>query len=141
QMQTPELHDQRQLVLLPIGADRARRFLRTLVRRAPQEVRNLVVISGDSLSFNTIYRDRDITWNMLDVPVPLVLFSHPNPVDPAAGFRAQATGDDSACCTGTEVLLLYRDILETLVQAAYQDGRLLADADALIPRFRQARWA
>ncbi len=76
------LRDHRQLMLLPANAERARRFLRTLIRRStPQDWRNLVVMTGDSLNFNTIYRDRDIAWNIQDLPVPLVLFSHRNPVD------------------------------------------------------------
>src|SRR5262249_5140737 len=97
--------DQRFLLVLPASAQPARRFLRTLVRQAPLESRRLVVITGDSISFNTIYRDRDIAWNIQDMPVPLLFFSHRNPVDRAAGFRDDVTGNDLASSTGTQDLL------------------------------------
>src|ERR1700687_4927522 len=56
----PHFRDQPQLLALPTGAQRARRFLRTLCRRAPMEVRNVVVVTGDAVNFNNIYRDRDL---------------------------------------------------------------------------------
>jgi hypothetical protein len=137
----PELEamrDHRQLMLLPANAERARRFLRTLIRRStPQDWRNLVVITGDSLNFNTIYRDRDVAWNIQDLPVPLVLFSHRNPVDEEVGFREGA----GAAGTGTEDLLLYRDILEALLLTAYQGPRLAGSADEVLRGFRALGWA
>jgi hypothetical protein len=72
------LQDEQHLLVLPANVQRARRFLRTLCQRAPLETRNLVVVNGDAISFNSIYRDRDVAWNILDVPVPLVFFSHRN---------------------------------------------------------------
>ena len=62
----------------------------------PAEIQDLVVITGDSISFNNVYRDGDLEWNVLDMPVPLIFFSHRNPIDESAGFRqrtdAQAVG-------------------------------------------------
>jgi hypothetical protein len=130
----------RQFLVLPTGVQPARRFLRTLVRRAPLEARKLVVLTGDSLTFNTIYRDRDTAWNILEMPVPLVLFSHRNPIDETAGFRPQADADHPASTTGTQDLLLHRDLMEALLGAAFQGGRLLADADGLNQRLRGSRW-
>jgi hypothetical protein len=130
----------RQLLVLPTGAQPARRFLRTLVRRAPLDARKLIVLTGDSVSFNTIYRDRDIAWNVLEMPVPLVLFSHRNPIDELAGFRPEADADHPAATTGTQDLLLHRDLMEAVIEAAFQGGQLLKDADELKRRFRETRW-
>lgn len=131
---------QPQLLVLPTGAQRARRFLRTLCRRAPGELRDLVVASGDSISFNNLYRDRDLAWNVQDVPVPLVVFSHRNPIDPAAGFGAKQPGGDDVDTTSTQDLLLFRDIVEAVVLSAFRDGVLLDNADAVLDRLRTMMW-
>lgn len=128
--------DQRQLLLLPTGAERARRYLRTLVRRAPLDMRQLVVISGDSITVSTIYRDRDIAWNVLDMPVPLLFFAHRNPVDANVGFSA-ADGPEA---TATDVLLLYRDIFEALLLAGCRKGRMDWTTGDIQQRLRQLRW-
>ena len=130
----------RQLLVLPTSAQPARRFLRTLVRRAPLEVRKLVAVTGDSISFDTIYRDRDTAWNVLDIPVPLVLFSHRNPVDVKSGFREKADPDNPTKTTGTQDLLLHRDLMEATVDAAFRGGVLTQDADTLERRLRETRW-
>ncbi|HYT87288.1 MAG TPA: hypothetical protein VEL76_01080 [Gemmataceae bacterium] len=132
--------DERRLLALPTAAQRAQRLLRTFVRRDPLQGRNLVVITGDSISFNSIYRDRNVAWNILDVPVPLVLFAHRNPVSTTAGFKPMADGNVEASCSSTEEILLNRDILEALVQGAYRERRVLTDADGLRDRLRQALW-
>lgn len=126
--------DVNQLLLLPTNAQRARRFLRDLYRRDPSKVKNLVVVSGDSIAINNIYRDGPIIWNYLDLPVPLVFFSHRNPVDEAAGF------DEKTSKTGTQDLLLFRDILEAVLQAGCEKQKLLADAGRLSERLREIRW-
>jgi hypothetical protein len=135
--------DQRQLLVLPTGTQRARRLLRTLARRAPLEVRHLVVASGDAITFNNIYRDRELAWNVEEMPVSLIFFSHRNPVNTNAGFRpAPVLGkvaDDPTATTGTQDLLLYRDIVEALVNSADAAG-LPADGDVLGARLRQCRW-
>jgi hypothetical protein len=138
--QNAHRRDERRLLVLPTSAQRAQRVLRTIVRRDPLGVRNLVVITGDSISFNNVYRDRNVAWNIQDVPVPLLLFCHRNPTNPAVGFRPQKGAEVDAACSGTDDVLLYRDILEALVQSAYRQGQPLADADQLHQRLRQARW-
>jgi len=137
----PELkaaRDRRQLMLLPADTERARRFLHTVVRRsAPVDLKNLVVLTGDSLSFNTIFRDRNVAWNIQDLPVPLVVFSHRNPVAEDVGFKEAP----AAAATGTEDLLLYRDILETLLLTAYQGQQLTASSDDLAVGLHRLSWA
>ena len=135
----PRFREQPQLLVLPTGAQRARRFLRTLCRRAPLEVRNVVVITGDAITFNNIYRDRDIAWNIQDLPVPLVFFSHRNPIDARAGF-GKKNADGLGGTTGTQDLLLHRDLVEALVLAAFDRAGLVADADQLLERLHHTRW-
>jgi hypothetical protein len=130
----------RELLVLPTSTERARRFLRTLANQAPLAMENLVVLSGDSLTFNNVYRDRDVAWNVQDLPVPLVFFSHRNPINPAAGFRTRAETADPSATTGTQDLLLYRDVVEALVQAAGEAPGDLGDADHVGRRLRQLRW-
>ena len=133
-----ELADRRQLLVVPVGTQPARRFLHTLCARAPKEVRNMVVVNGDAISFNSVYRDRDIAWNVQDVPLPLVFFAHRNPIDPAAGFGAKR--QDMTDRSSTSDLLLFRDIFEALVLAAFDGGKLADNADVLRSRLRHACW-
>jgi hypothetical protein len=136
-----DLQNGRHLLALPTNAQRAQRLLRTLVRRDPVQARNLVVVTGDSISFNSIYRDRNVSWSILDMPVSLVLFAHRNPINAAVGFRSgRAAGEEEPYSTATDDLLLHRDILEALVQAAYPDRGLVADADVLNDRLHGALW-
>jgi hypothetical protein len=131
----------RQLLVLPTGADRARRFLRTLLRTAGRpDVRHLVVITGDAINFNTIYRDHKVTWNIHDLEAPLVLFSHRNPIDASVGFAPWKAGKPLSDSTGTEDLLLYRDILEAVLLCAYRGGTLVHSADDLLANLRRLDW-
>jgi hypothetical protein len=98
-----------------------RRFLRALARTAPR--RRFVVVTGDAVPFNTVYRDRLAAWPIQDIPFPLIFFCHRNPIDEEAGFdpaRAARETDElgGASRTGTEDMLLYDDIVESLALAA-----------------------
>jgi hypothetical protein len=130
------------LVLAAPSSQPARRVLRGLTRTAPAEARRFIVLTGDALSFNTVYRDRNVLWPVQDMPFDLVFFCHRNPVDESAGFlhdTPQAPGT-TAPATGTEDLLLDMDIVEALVQAVSEGDAVPADGDALGARLRQARW-
>jgi hypothetical protein len=132
--------DQQQYLVLPTGVQRARRFLRALCRRAPQETRKMLVLSGDSINFNHVYRDSDVAWNVQDLPVPLVFFSHRNPVDRKAGFGEDTRPGDFVT-TGTQDLLFYRDLIEAFALAAYDPaGGWVSDADHLQANLKQTGW-
>jgi hypothetical protein len=139
-------NQQRPLLVLPATSQPCRRFLRGLRRSAPVTARRFTVVTGDSIEFNKIYRDRTLTWPIQDLPFKLVFFCHRNPVDSTLGFREQdEAGADydpnhGATSSGTEDLLLFIDIVETVVKAGYQNGRLLADADALARNLHQVKW-
>jgi hypothetical protein len=134
----------RPLLVLPAGSSQAaRRFLRGLFRVSTKEARHFIVATGDGLSFNTVYRDRNVTWPIQDLPFNLVFFCHRNPVDANAGFQPEGKGqpvspDQGSPATGTEDLLLNMDIVEALALAVYQ--RWPANADELAPYLAQVRW-
>lgn len=132
--------DRHQLLVLPTGVQRARRFLRDFCRQAPLESRRIVVLTGDAVSFNHVYRDRDYSWNVLDMPVPLVFFSHRNPIDEKAGFRPRESADGAVSSTATNDMLLYRDVVESFLLAAFDGSDLQSDADRVLERLRETRW-
>jgi len=131
--------DQRLLLMLPTGEKPARRFLHGLATMAPAEMRDVVALTGDAISFNVVYRDRNIAWNVQDMPVPLVLFCHQNPVAwPAGSVKTKTAGARDP--SGTDDELLNADMGRLLIQAAFTDSnRVVADADELAVRLRQAR--
>jgi hypothetical protein len=120
---------QHPLLIVTGQSQPSRRFLRGLIRAVPNLAGRFVVATGDAISFNTIYRDRQVAWNIQDLPFPLVFFCHHNPTDPEAGFRPATEGPDNAggaaedddlggtAATGTEDVLLFGDIVETLLEA------------------------
>lgn len=134
----------RSLLVLPTSAHRARRFLRALhdlsTKLAPHAMRNIVVLSGDSISFNNVYRDRKVEWNVADLQIPLVFFCHRNPVDRDAGFREEGKGKHPWDSTSTWDLLFYRDMLEAVVLAAHDDAGLVEGADEFDVGMQQLRW-
>jgi hypothetical protein len=134
----------RSILVLPAAVQRMRRYLGFLCRVSPQAARNLVVVNGDAITFHNVYRDRDYAWNVLDMPVPVVFFAHRNPVDTNAastwGFDWQRDEEKKRSNTGTHDLLLYRDIIEAMLYAAFEDGRLLGDADRVRDRLRHTCW-
>ncbi len=126
----------RRLLVVTGQAQPSRRFLFGLAQRAPELARRLVVATGDAVSFNTIYRDRMVTWRIQDLPFPLVLFCHRNPIARDAGFRPPSPGKQTADVTGsgasgTEDLLLYGDIVEALALAYGRRGGPALDAAEL----------
>ncbi len=137
----------RPLLLLSAQQAPMRRFLRALVRTAPDDSQRFVVGTGDSIPFNTIYRDRNVAWPIQDLPLSLVFFAHRNPVDERAGFQATSGRDgdpnrdgEGPAATSTDGLLLNRDIVETLVQAAWTGDALAVHAEALRQALGQMRW-
>jgi len=131
------------LVLTAGSSPAARRFLRGLFAAEPKDARRFIVATGDGLSFNTVYRDRNVAWRIQEMPLNLVFFCHRNPVDKDAGFQAEseaqaAPPDQGSPTTGTEDLLLNMDIVEALVLAARE--KWPANADDLGAQLAKARW-
>ena len=134
-------------LVLPTQTVRMRRFLINLRQRSPMDARNLVIFNGDAIAFHAIYRDRDVMWNILDLPYSLVFFSHRNPVDRAAGFRGPNDGraDPPGAFpprgpSGTHDLLLYRDIFEALLYAVHDGKNLVNNPVTVRDRLRLTCW-
>ncbi|MCI0742118.1 MAG: hypothetical protein L0Y72_24045, partial [Gemmataceae bacterium] len=131
--------DQRELLVLPSVDRPARRILRGLTAALPLETRNLVAVTGDSISFNTIYRDRNFAWNIQDMPVTLVLFCHQNPV------QWEQLPDDAELAdghaSGTDDLLLNADIVRLVLEGAFQSSQLLSSSADLARRLRSRQLA
>lgn len=125
----------RELLVLPGGPAPARRFLRSLYRTDPIERNFWVVAVGDAIDWNTLYRDRRLTWSIEDVPFPLIAFMHRNPVEqhlsPTRRFVPDSNTSIAPNPTGTDDLLLYRDIGQSLFQGCFQNGQLVNDPDQL----------
>lgn len=134
------------LLVLPTQTARMRRFLIPLRLRSPADARNLVVLNGDAISFHAVYRDREVMWNILELPYSLVFFSHRNPIDREAGFRWTKEGRQPAnafpqhTTTGTHDLLLYRDLFEAILYAAYDEDKLLGDSLVVRQRLQATCW-
>lgn len=119
---------QRPLLVLPATAQPARRFLRGLMQVAPAIAERFVVVTGDSIDFNTLCRDRRLGWPIQDLPYALVVFCHHSPVD-ADAYRPDRQ-------TGTEDLLLFADIVASVCEAVWQRGALLTTANELGDQLR-----
>jgi hypothetical protein len=134
------------MLVLPTQTIRMRRFLINLRERSPLDARNLVILNGDAISFNSVYRDRDVVWNILNLPYSLVFFTHRNPIDRAAGFTPVVEQDEpivtnpQRTTTGTNDILLYRDVLESLLYAAFDGEKLMGDSLQVRERLRATAW-
>jgi hypothetical protein len=114
----------RPLLVVTGQAQPTRRFLRELARSAPDRARRFIVATGDAIPFNTIYRDRLVTWSIQDFPFHTVFFAHRNPIDPEAGFVPFVKNETAVPSTsGTEDLLLFRDLVEAVALAFGEKGR------------------
>jgi hypothetical protein len=135
---------QRQVLILPASAGPARRVLRAVTGVRPLAGRSLVAVTGDSININNVYRDADIVWNSRALPIPMVFFTHQNPVawDPV-GDTGTSAADPARLLppNGTDDVLLHRDLVRLLVEGAYGIGtsrarELLGNANELAARFR-----
>src|SRR5205085_517114 len=99
----PEDHS---LLVLPAATQPSRRLLRALVSDSPLIGLRLVAITGDGVSFNTLYRDADVAWPIRELAIPLVFFAHQNPVECTTGdgpadtmsLRPPNSTDDALLC-------------------------------------------
>ena len=105
--------------------------------------------TGDTLPFNTVYRDRRVTWPIQDLPFTFVFFCHYDPIhndkdDPDLAFLPEGTPppeiekEFNLSTTGTEDALLNGAIIESLAEAFDRDGQPAADAGELSPLRRSA---
>jgi len=131
---------ERSILVLPTGSSApARRVLLALAERVPASGRRLVAVTGDGMSVNTFYRDAEWAWPARSIPIPVVLFTHANPVgwdgagdqSPPAGYRLEPK-------TSTEEVFLDHTIGRAIVAAAFPAGgaRLLGNPDEVAAHLR-----
>ncbi len=94
-----------------------RRLLRLMSGQSDSRLRGMTVAAGDTLGFNTVYRDWQELWPATDLPFRVVFFCHENPVDESAGFVRDPAAHERHKATGTEDLLLNRDMAMALISA------------------------
>ncbi len=130
QRSLPRHGDERALLILPTVPQPARRMLATLTGAMPDLGRQLVAVNGDGIAFNNVYRDRDLVWNVRRAPVPLVFFTHQNPV----AWDAQPDPAKFALYgpNGTDDVLHFSDMVRILAEAAYDVEPSHSPADELI---------
>jgi hypothetical protein len=133
---------QQSLLILPTVAPPARRILSGITGASPALRRHLVAVSGDSITFNDVYRDGALIWNARLVSVPLVFFAQQNPV---AWDNSTADKDRSQFGlqppNGTDDVLHYAEAIRIIAEETYNPAApgpnaSLADADALASRLR-----
>ena len=138
---------QRSLLVLPAVTQPARRLLRAIVERTRQVSRRLVVVTGDGIPVNAILRDGEYAWPAGALPVPLVLFTHSDPIgwdDPGAAPDGPAFLPPNSTEEAMHFAEMGRVVLAACFPApdeaeAGAEGGLIARADDLIRRLRARR--
>lgn len=125
--------------LIVVGAQalQTRRFLRELALSNPGFAQKMVVVAGDTLSLNNVYRDREVSWPVSELPCKVVFFSHANPVSANAGFKPVDDWSDTgslAKSTSTEELILSSQILEGLLTG------LFSSTPDLVSHLKKLTW-
>ena len=107
----------------------SRRIIRALAADSPLIGQHLVAVTGDGVSFNTMYRDGDVAWPIRELSIPLVFFAHENPVAWTAG-EGPTDSTSTKPPNATDDVLLFADIIRVIAQGIFL-GERVADADEL----------
>jgi hypothetical protein len=126
----------RVVLVLPTVGPAARRVLRIVCRDEPDAGTRLVVVNGDGISTNVVYRDGDVAWPDDTVPVPLVLFAHANPVGWDDPTVTPPAGSELKPPTATDDVLLFAEIATVAVTAAIDGPGFVSGAEAYRSRIR-----
>lgn len=134
------LPPQRTLLILPTAAAPARRMLRLLAGASPELGRKLVAINGDGMGVNTILRDGEFAWPVRALTIPVILFTHNNPVG-WDEVETSATGFPLAPPNSTEDVLHTAYMVRAFTKAAYGEptDELASGADELSRRLHAVR--
>jgi hypothetical protein len=144
---------ERTLVVLPTVTAPARRVLSALAQGNPGAARRLVAITGDGIPVNALFRDGEFAWPVRAIPVPLVLFTHTDPLDwdepgeqvPPHGYALHPPVKPGDVKNSTEDIRLFTLIGAVVARGAFPDrpdggdgapGRLVPGPDALADAFR-----
>lgn len=127
----------RSLLVLPAATQPARRTLRALAADSPLiGWKRLVAVTGDGVSFNTMYRDGDVAWPVQELSIPLVFFAHQDPVrwDPPSATDPTSLHPPTA----TDDVLLFADMIQVAAKAIYL-GERVTEADRFGQKLRTVR--
>ena len=128
---------QRSMLILPAATQPARRLLQAIVERSPRLSRRLVVVTGDGIPVNALLRDGDFAWRAGALPVPLVLFTHNDPIAWDDGIRWPRGAGDS---NSTEELMHFAEMARVVVDGCFPAaGGLVERSDDLIARLHARR--
>jgi hypothetical protein len=123
------------LLVLPTVTQPARRLLRALIQAEPGLRDRLTVATGDGISVNALYRDGAFTWPVHALPVPLVLFTHSDPVAwDTPGGPAVPLGYELRPPNSTEEVRLFTEMTRVMCGAAFADPAGFPDAPELARR-------
>ena len=132
--QLPTELGQRSLLIVSANTSPARRVLRSLCGAAPLIGQHLVAVTGDSIGFSTLYRDAGFAWNIRALPVPLVAFTHANPI----AWDAEDTKEPFPLLppNGTDDAYRNSELITQFIRTTFTTGPL-PDADELATRLHQ----
>ena len=133
------LPPQRSMLILPAATQPARRMLQAIAERSQRLTRRLVVVTGDGIPVNALLRDGDFAWRAGALPVPLVLFTHNDPIAWDDGIRwPRGPGSDS---NTTEEFMHFAEMARIVIGGCYPSptGELVTRSDDLIARLHARR--
>ena len=136
----------RTLLVVPTVSAPARRTLRALVQGNPDVGRQLVAVTGDGISMNTFYRDRDFAWPVRSIKIPFVTFTHADPFAwdrresgpaPPAGYELPPPGPGEVRAT-TEDLRNFNRLIRVVSTGMFPAGaaRIADSPDTLAAGLR-----
>ena len=126
------LPPQRSMLILPAATQPARRLLQAIVERSQLLSRRLVVVTGDGIPVNALLRDGDFAWRAGALPVPLVLFTHNDPIAWDDGVR-WPRGESNT----TEEFMHFAEMARIIGESCFSpSGGLVNRSDDLIVRLR-----
>ncbi len=129
------LPPQRSMLILPAATQPARRLLQAIVERSQRLSRRLVVVTGDGIPVNALLRDGDFAWRAGAMPVPLVLFTHNDPIAWDDGIR-WPRGDSNT----TEEFMHFAEMARIIGEGCYPpSGGMVDRSDDLIARLHDRR--
>jgi hypothetical protein len=97
----------------------------------------MVVVTGDGIPVNSVYRDGDLEWPVQALPVPLVLFCHGDPVGWDEPGATPPPGYELRPPTGTDDVLHFAEMVRHIAEGCYPPADVLpsvAHADGLLAR-------
>jgi hypothetical protein len=88
-----------------------------------------VAMTGDGISVNTFFRDRDFAWPVRSIPVPVVLFTHADPFawdvsggsPPPRGYELRPPEPNQAR-SSTEDIQHFTRLTRIVASALFPDG-------------------